>query len=242
MKKIINLAYCFFLIAFSNSDRFYCQTSTNTSIYDWFDNTVGKENLALNNGKLFLNYDKTLENTNRFLFDDFKNGSVYYDGQIYNDLLLNYDIYKDELILKPNNVSEKTAIIVIKENVDYFIINKIKYMNFFQNNDDKGLNSGYWEELFFGNYIKSYTKHIKNRIDLINNDKLYDDFIYSNNFAIIYKNTTYNISSKKSVTNLFPNFKKDINEFYSTNNYLEKNDKSKFFANLFEYINSLVKN
>lgn len=44
------------------------QNDASTSIHDWYDSKVGKENLDVNNGKILLNYDKILKTTIVFIF------------------------------------------------------------------------------------------------------------------------------------------------------------------------------
>jgi len=71
-----------------------------------------------------LNYDRVANNNDRFYFSQYATGTVVYDTQIYNNLVINYDIYNDDLILKPNGESDKYPIILIKDKVQSFSIDK----------------------------------------------------------------------------------------------------------------------
>lgn len=225
-----------------NTSKLYCQNNASTSIYDWYDSKVGKENLDINNGRILLNYDKSIEGNDRFYFDNYYSGTVKFDNQIYNNILLNYDAYKDELIINPNNESGSDVILLTKEKVEYFSLNDKKYVNI-NYNDFKTPDfiKGFYEEKIIGANFILYIKNIKNRKDLIVGDKLFDDFNSSTIYYLKYKEQFYEINSKKSIVAILPEYKKMINEFYSSNQLVEKSSKVKFFEDLLNYLNTLIK-
>jgi hypothetical protein len=225
-----------------NASRLQSQNSTSTSLYDWYDSKVGKENLDINKGRILLNYDKSIEGNNRFYFDKYYSGTVKFDNQIYNNILLNYDAYKDELIINPNNESGSDFIILTKEKIDYFSLNDKKYVNI--NYDDfktPDYIKGFYEEKLIGANFILYIKNIKNRKDLIVGDKLFDDFNSSTIYYLKYNEQFYEINSKKSIVAILPEYKKMINEFYSNNQLVEKSSKVKFFEDLLSYLNTIIK-
>jgi len=201
----------FFLLLLFCGITLYGQN--NSSLYDWFDSKTGKENLAINNGKLLLNYDRVINNNDRFYFSEYISGTVIYDNQTYNNITLNYDIYNDDLIIKPNGNNDKTS--------DFI--------------------GGYYEEGIVGNQLGFYIKHVKTRTERINSDGPYDDFTEKSHYVLNYKNDFYKINSKKNIIDIFPEYKKLINEYYSTNDYMIKLDKAKFLTNLFTYLNTNIK-
>jgi hypothetical protein len=225
-----------------NASKLHSQNATSTSINDWYDKKVGKENLDINKGRILLNYDKSIEGNDRFFFDKYYSGTVKFDNQIYNDILLNYDAYKDELIINPNNESGSDVIVLTKEKVDYFSLKEKKYVNI-NYNDFKTPDfiKGFYEEKIIGANFILYIKNIKNRKDLIIGDKLFDDFNSSIHYYLKYNEQFYEISSKKSIVAILPEYKKMINEFYSSNQLVEKSSKVKFFEDLLNYINTLIK-
>ncbi len=234
-KNLINLTLILFC-----SITLHSQNNESNSIHDWFDSKIGKENLSINNGKLLLNYDRVFENNDRFYFKNYVSGSVLYEGQIYNNITLNYDIFKDDLIIKPMGENDKTPIILPKEKVQSFTYEQKKYVNLnYSESKNPEFVSGFYEEGFVGNFVSFYVKHYKTRTERIYNDKPYDDFTEKMSFVVLYKNEFYSISSKKSIVSIFPEYKKSINEFYSNNDYLIKIDKVRFFSNLFSFLTSL---
>jgi hypothetical protein len=218
------------------------QINTSTSLHDWYDSKVGKENLDINNGKILLNYDKILNNNDRFYFENYTFGTVVYDNQLYNNMLLNYDINNDDLIIKPNRENDKMPIVLNKSKVNSFNVNGKNYINLDYNkisNDE--VISGFYEEVLQNNKVNFYVKHKKDRRQIINDNLVFDDFTKITSFIILYKDQYYKITSKKSLTTIFPEIKKNINEYYSNNNSIEKSNKVKFLEDLFKYINTIIK-
>lgn len=242
--KITPTLYLHFLVMLFSfyASKLYSQNNASTSLYDWYDSKVGKENLDINKGRILLNYDKSIEGNNRFYFDKYYSGTVKFDNQIYNNILLNYDAFKDELIINPNNESGSDVIILTKEKVDYFSLNDKKYVNI-NYNDFKTPDfiKGFYEEKIIGTNFILYIKNIKYKKDLIVGDKLFDDFNSSTFYYLKYNEQFYEINSKRSFRAILPEYKKMINEFYSNNQLVEKSNKVKFFEDLLSYLNTIIK-
>lgn len=221
-----------------NTHVIYCQTSNEISTYNWFDKNIGVESLDFENGPAHLNFDRTISNHNRYyISQDFIKGNIRYNDQEYYDLLLNYDTYSDELILKPYGEFNTTKINLIRNNISSFKIGTEKFINF------KKLNStlfrkGYYEEFPAGNNVVLYIKHYKDKkknskeeIDLI-------EFIPKHEFIILKEGKFYPANDKKEIIALFPDSKRKINDFYLTYRNLKKDNTPLFMKNLLKYINN----
>jgi len=225
---------CFFFTLIFNLAQ---AQKPSSSIYDYYDWRVGKESLDINNGKILLNYDRVLNDLDRFYFSSYQVGSVIYDNQYYNNVLLNYDVFEDQLIIKPNGEFDKAPIILIKEKVSSFTVLGTTYVNI----KNSTVLSGFYEEQFVDKKVSLYIKHNKYKRDLISNDKVYDDFTIYTFYALKYNNAYYEIDSKKSITSIFPDLKKNISSFYANNETIEKANKTKFIADLIAYLNTILK-
>ncbi|GAA4049509.1 hypothetical protein [Flavobacterium chungnamense] len=233
-----NLYSLIFLVTYTSQS----QNDTPTSLHDWYDSKVGKENLDINNGKILLNYDIILKNNDRFYFQNYTLGSVVYDNQLYNNVLLNYDINNDDLIIKPNGENDKMPIVLNKSKVNSFYVNGKNYINLGYNKiSNNEVVPGFYEEVFLNNNMNFYIRHIKDKRQIINENLVFDDFTEITSYIILYKNQYYKITNKKSLTTIFPELKKNINEFYSNNSSFEKSNKAKFLEDLFKYLNTIIK-
>lgn len=218
----------------------YSQDNKNKEIYNWFDNAIGKENLAINNGSIHTNYDTTLDNKNRYFNSDtFVEGILNYEGQTYFTTLLKYDIFDDTLILNPDKESNYIAVNLISEKVDSFIICDKRFVKI----DSKSIvnyRSGFYEEITFGKKLLLYIKHYKESRKVISGDYSLTDFTLNHDFLLKKDNVLHAINSKKEILKLFPNLKKKINSFYETYNPNEnKEPKDIFMKKLIYFISNL---
>ena len=79
-----------------------------------------RENQALYIGKMWWNKYTNVKG-DQFLFSrDFLPGSLTINGDIYRNILINYDIYNDEILIPKNNSS---IVQLNKEMVDSFSVN-----------------------------------------------------------------------------------------------------------------------
>ena len=211
-----------------------------SSIDEHFDQTVGKENLPLNNGVFYYNLYKT-NNTNQYYYTNkYLVGNIVYEDQFYNNVNLKYDIYKDILIFKPYGESENFGIELINDKVSQFSINNKKFINLSNITKDsiKGI-KGYYEENFVSERISFYIKHKKGTKTFIQNQAVYNDFEVENEFLLLINNNYNQIKNKKDVVTLFTQYKNEINNFYSDNSKLQKINKTEFYEKLFRFIDNL---
>lgn len=214
-------------------------TQTNNTIYDWYDSKIGRENLDLNNGRIFLNNDNPVTNNSRFFNDTFVYGSIKYNNQNYNNIFLNYDTFEDNIMTKVNGENDKTTIILIKQKIESFSYLNKNFINFDYYDLNKVSNmNGFYEEKMINTTFTLYIKHTKNSVDKIIVDKIFHEFIPKSTYFLKYENKYYNINSKRNIIALFPENKKSINEFYSNNRTIEEFDKTKFLEQLFISLNS----
>lgn len=209
-------------------------------IEDFFDNSIGKENLPLNNGAFYFNTFKTLTTHQFYQTNKYVLGNVTYDNQFYNTVNLKYDNYKDILIFKPYGESENFGIILVPNEISKFQINNKNFINLGLITKDSLKNvSGYYEENLNAKNFTFYIKHKKDRREFIKNQIIYNDFEIYNEFLILTNKTYNSIKSKKDIINLFPTYKKEISTFFTENSKLAKDNKTAFYEKIFRFINNL---
>lgn len=236
MKKKTYSQFVFFILLV-----FYSNIYSQNIIEDFFDNTVRKENLPLNNGIFYFNSFKTLNTHQYYLINKYFQGSLIFDNQIYNDVNLKYDIFNDAIIFKPYGESENFGIILIKEKVSQFTINNKKFINLsLTTKESIPKIKGFYEENFKGTQFVFYVKHKKDRRDFIKNQIFYSDFETYNEFLIFIKGEYFEIKGKKDLRILFPDFKNEINTFYSENSKLSKDNKTEFYEKIIRFIDRLT--
>lgn len=236
-KTIYLLIFSFFQIS-----HVYCQSVEKQSLYDFFDISVGKDNLNINNGVVHSEPFRPMPNKNRYYIDEFNIGDLSFEGEIYTNVYLKYDIYEDQVVYKQNGETENLPITLIKDKVDFFVIKNKKFVNLkVESAKFPNLIKGIYEEGFSGSEVSFYVKHRKEKIKVFQSDGVYYNFIYSTDFFIKYNNFFYKVESGKDVKKIFPSIKKEINNYYSTDKKLEQSDKKQFMENLTKQINGLLR-
>lgn len=221
------------------------QTDKETEIYKLYDKIVGKDNLDSNNGVLYINPYETLGDNHHIYFseDKFEKGTLYYNGQIYFETSLKYDSYRDILILNPDGGSELIGISLNKEKVEAFSLYDRKFVKL--NKEQSALlnlTTGYYEIYENNNDFILYIKHTKAIQKRVKEDGIYYEFKPQNSYLLYYMKTLYAVNSKSDILKIFPNQKKQINEFYLMNREIRKSDKNEFMKNLMKYINNSLPN
>jgi len=208
------------------------------STYNWFDKTVGKENLDIINGTPHNNPYATIGDNNIYLIDQYELGNLTYEGQTYYSVKLKYDIYRDILVLNPFE-SENIGINLIQNKVESF---SIKDRNFIKiDKKDNGVpefTTGYYEESKTAPDFIFYIKHHKGQQKVISEGTLSYTFKENTSYFLSLKNKVYQINSKNEIIKIFPEQKKQINGFYLMNRELRKTDLNQFMKNLMKYINN----
>lgn len=235
------LSFIFFFGLFLNTCSIHSQPSNKTSVLNWFDQEVSKETLPISNGKLHLNFDRKIENSNRYYISDKSTrGNIEYDFQDYSELNLKYDLYEDELVLSSQGESGLIDIILIKDKTQYFTLDNKKFVNLDANNLlPENLRGGYYEENLVSKNFTFYIKHYKKRNEVIKGNGIFINYAYKNDFLLFTQGKFYNINSKSELLKIFPNDKNKINDYYAMNSNLRKENTTKFLENLMKYISKI---
>lgn len=229
--------YLLSLIFFLNS--FYCQSQPPSEV-DYNSNTnidkIYGLNQTLYNGILYNAYYPTNIKGDQFINGKtFKNGEVTIKGVRYTNLELNFDILKQEVILKyvnPENIT--SSIMISKAWLESFSIENSRFIVL---DIPKNTNSIY-QVLGNGNTVILYSWKKELKLNAANtNMEFYlhkEQYVYSNNTLRKYHNTT-------SFLKLFPKENQiDIKEYIKKNRIHVKNASDQKMEELINYCNKLL--
>ncbi|MBS7252903.1 hypothetical protein [Flavobacterium branchiicola] len=234
--------YLLIFSTISNVSYLYSQTSDKSSIYEFFDNNVGRDNLNINNGVLHSEPFRPIAEKHRYYINEFNAGSLGFEDEIYDNVLLKYDIHQDQLIFKQKDQTDNLAINLIKDKVNFFSIKNKKFVNLKSEAlKFPSIINGIYEENYVGDLVSLYIKHHKEKIKVFQSDGVYYNYIYKTDYIIKYNNYFYKVDSQKEVKKIFPSVKKEINNYYKVDKKLEHSDKTQFMENLTKQINSFLK-
>ncbi len=231
------------LLIFNSSFLFSQIKQEQKEYYNWFDEIVGIENTNLFIGLVYKEkHIKLKENSNFFLSPEFLFGYVNYDGELYFDLEMKYDVYEQEILVKlQNRKSGYTVIKLIKDKVKEFIIDNHKFLKLDARDIDETNIFGFHEVVLKNDFLTVFEKHKKNKEELFFEGIIYDNFRkVKSDIVILYKDEYYKIKSKKDLLNIFPEFKKEINNLFSKNRSIRNSNPDVFVLKTIEYLDTLI--
>ncbi|MFC4817805.1 hypothetical protein [Flavobacterium sp. GCM10023249] len=216
------------------------QNNREKEMYIVLDQDLSSGNELINNGKLHINNEDTYNNEHRYFQENILyTEEIKFNNQVYYNNKIKYDIFKDDLLLNPENQSEKVLVVLNKSKIAYFTIQNRKFVPI-QLQKEKPFE--YVEENLRTNAFTFYIKYKKTDKEIIQENSLLTSYIQDNSYFIKINNTITEVKSKKSIQNLFPQCKSEINTYYTNYRKLEKENNIKFMENLMLTINKSFKN
>ena len=210
---------------------------------DFYDSIIGLPNTGLYKGLVYGEKYRTInEKTQFFIQDMFFDGAVFYDNQLYKNLNLKYDIFRDKVLLKTDLASHKGLTLeLLNDYLDFFEIDGRKFVRLPFKNSGEIDQPGFYEESVSNSYFAFYTKHRKEKIDRTDRALIYQEFSKVRSVSVLYYNGMYYpINSKRDITLVFPDLKKEISEFYVLARSLQRKDKDSFLISLMKRIELLL--
>jgi hypothetical protein len=167
----------------------------------------------LYNGRVWGNRYQKILSHEFFLTRNQVNGTVTINGMTFENNLLRYDIFNDELLIL---FSPDTWLQLNKEAVSGFTlyIDNKRYM--FENFERKNLNStvGYGQVIYHGEIylIKKYSKEIKKYAV----DNKYDSFTEAESVYLVMGGEIFRLGTRKDLFNALSDRKEEIKRFIKT--------------------------
>ena len=237
----------FFLIIFQyvNTYSQNSEYSSRNNIIQHFDSIYGADNLLIN-GRIFM-YPNSRAKGNPFFFGkDTKLCDLYIKNRKFSNLLVNYNIAEDKLIVLSQINNNNIRIELSSHLIDsFFISHYVISNNFIQNpstfssdvsntfNMAKELiftkkfislkKNGYFERIYEGN-DRLLKKYLKTFSDKVSQEYPYGTFTDQKTILYLYRNgKTIDVSNKRKFLTAFILYKKEINKFLRENKIKYKN-------------------
>ncbi len=199
--------------------------------------TAGKQ--ILYTGRLWRN-KHYLVRGDQFLFTSgLLHGTVTIDGRVFRDLVLSYDIYKDEIIAMNDN---GMMIQLNKEKIDEFNIeyNLRKYQ--FRNLDSDSLrNIDGYVNVLFDDELSLVVKYKKEIVMLAVENK-YDEFNQKHRIYLKKDSVYYPIRGRRDLIKHLKDKKQQLRSFIRTNKLLVTRNDPDSFVPVLEYYTNLKNN
>lgn len=249
MSKIINWAligflFVTFIIFKGNAQQFaspdsLAQKTAAQNLETYFNKSI-KQQSKLFNGAFYEFYLPRITGSAYFKeSQEFTKGSVVYDGFLYEDVPLLYDLYRDLVIsvfyegnFKFNLISEKVAEFKI-DNHHFVYLNK-------ELDSSKSVGKTGFYDLLYNGKIKIYSKRTK-LLQEVNDTKYARQFFVSKNFYYLEKDKTlYSFSKLGSFLSLFKKEKSEMRKYLKKNEIRFKDNPERAMVLLADYYDTLL--
>lgn len=240
MKAILLMTVLCLLCATLCYAQMYNDTASHhayNSTIDHYKKILGNE-LGLYNGPVYVDYTRTISQGSSFLGDSTypSYGNVTYDGVLYENIPLLYDIYQNKLItIHP---STKISFSFVNERVEAFTLLGSYFYNL-KPDSVYTIKPGYYERLYSGIKSSAYQRHEKQaRNDL--SDRIVKIGLSDKNvFFIKIKDKVTPVSRKKDILKLYDNERKKISHFMRTEKLRFRNNKREDIIKITRFYNEL---
>lgn len=185
-----------------------------------YDDFIGGQS-RLYNGTEYHDYLTKDEEHPYFGINDWSEGSIIYDDDLYKNVELFYDISRDQVITEHKLTGGKIEMIAKK--ISKFTINNHPFVRLDQDKE-KVIKEGFYEVLYDGK-VNVFARREKQMQDKTENYTVVHLFILKNR-VYIEKNGVYHfVKSKKSVLAVFDDKRQELKSFLKTNKLRYKDNR-----------------
>ncbi|PSR56126.1 hypothetical protein AHMF7605_22775 [Adhaeribacter arboris] len=248
MKRfLIKSNYFFTLLGVIISSQAFSQVATNDSAYlatrinnliSQYDQAIGDQKILFN-GKEYLTYDKYyLKGHQFFRSGEEQEGDVYYDGYLFTNVPLLYDVLLDQIV-----ISEPNGSLLFKlenKKVNYFKVHDHTFIRLAADTlSESPVKTGFYDLLVDGK-TKLLAKRVKRVYEDATIRGMEGEFITEDRFFIRKNDQYYPVSKKKAVLKILTDNKKELQK-YSRNQHLKFKKETREYAlvKLIQYYNNL---
>ena len=220
MRKFFLLSFmlhCFSshpLFSQTNPDSVSSATALQNTI-DFYYSVTG-ENAHLYIGSEYGGYNNRIIGNPYFDTASFENGSIYYNGTLYNKVPMLYDIWNDNVIIY--KYKQNYRIRLVNEKVSYFSILAHTFIRIVPDSTGKVLPGiGFYDRVYDGKteVLVKRNKIIKDDPPIAN--EISSRYLQRNSYFVKKHNVYFQVSTRKSLLELFDDRDKEIRKYLRKN-------------------------
>ncbi|SHH93172.1 hypothetical protein SAMN04488109_6194 [Chryseolinea serpens] len=166
-----------------------------------------------------------------YLSDDWIMGDVLYDGELYENVPLEYDIRVDQVVTE--HLLNGAKIQLVTNKVDHFAISGHTFVLLYGTKTN-GITTGFYDRLYDG-ATKVYVKREKNLQESIESQVIVARFEEKNHLYIVKDGVFYPVKKKGSVLDVLKDRKSDVKSFLNKSKIRFKKDREKAVVRAAEF-------
>ena len=208
------------------------------NVISFYDKAIGEQS-HLYNGKEYISYPYQFsEGHPFFLWDSWQNGELIYEGTLYKDVSILYDIVRDEVvILHFNNVTKMS---LIKEKIKSFTLPGHTFIQIVADSIHSSVITKGFYELLYAGKDSLLSKRTKNT-QILYRQSFPELKVFSKDHYYLKKdNKYYTVNNENSFLHQFDNKKKEIRSYKKQNRLSFKNDPENAMIKIMTYHDQLT--
>ncbi len=188
------------------------------------------------NGPVYNDYRHNISNSLPFIKTaELQSGSVKYDGILYEDILLNYDVFKDELVIQ--NPSNQKIFMALKPRLNYFELSGTRFT--MVHHSREGIQPGIYEVVYSGAKIEVLLKHTKELDENITGYTTQFSFTAYKKFYIKKGDTYVKVDNTRSMLKILGDKEGSIRKFMEGRKLSMKDDARELLVHVAAYYDQL---
>ena len=195
------------------SDSAFYNQSVNVALQSYKKEI--QENLHIYNGSEYLRTGHGVKGTPFFASDSLLQGDVFYDGRLYKNISIHYDLVTDDVVI--NNYAQNNEIKLVPEKLDYFYILQHLFVRITADSSlPSFINTGFYEKLLDGRFSLFARRTKVRRLfgNASDNDARFNEY---NHYFVLLNNTFYRVDDKGDFLALMAGKKNEIRKYIKDN-------------------------
>ena len=197
----------------------------------------------LYNGPEYINYARPyFRRTGHqfFLSTEPQSGSVYYSGHHFTGQKLLYDVVRDQVVLE--HATSPLNLSLINQNVRYFFIGNHHFTRLVADSLTQGLPGTGFYEVLVDSTVQLLAKRSKRMQERVEQGHVNVEFIAGDKLFIRKAGVYYGVRKKRSVTRLFADHSKQVQQYIQDNKlrFKKKGRREADIVQLTRYYNGLL--
>jgi hypothetical protein len=181
---------------------------------------------------------KKLNGTPYFLSEEWQEGFVFYDNQLYENASLRYNLFLDKLLIE--HVQSHATIEMINEKIKYFGISNHTFVWLSNSTAQSDIKEGFYEVLSSGN-TKVYARRYKTIKEVADQKVMVTEFLDKRKLYLFKDKQYFTITNKGSALNAFGDDKSEIKKFLSQEKLNFRSDPEGALVAIANYYDDLKK-
>lgn len=192
---------------------------------------------SIYNGLLHYSYSSDIQGNAYFLTDSFQRGTVVYENIVYENILMNYDVVTDQLVITANE-QKSLPLSLFGPRVKEFSFSGLNFFYEDEKNDiATSLPKGFYQELAKGR-ATAICKTTKIIYETIDNNGVLRKFEQQKRYYILKNSHSYFIKNRKDLLNILSDQKKRIQEFMRKEKLVFRKNKQRTISRVTEFYNN----